>query len=236
MQSAVQLSEGTEIPHSDAPQRRAKLFVVGQGTVASVSVSDEDASAPDASAQADAAVSGKPSDAGAADDADADVTEPSMDVSGSCPVQISLQTVSYGSGDEAQEDFAPNNVGAIWITKRDGDQETFVRTVVAWGPTYFDQALTWISQTRGNLVDTVTLPTRPGHMRAVEASWDCRNTMERLVAAGTYYVNFEFTEVESQGPVLSGERALSIELGDKPSEVTRAPQGYFGEIRVKAGQ
>jgi hypothetical protein len=234
MTSAIELSQGTEIPKSDAPRRRAKVLVLGAPSDHSLGdASLADAEACDAASAA--AASGKPVDAGAAhDDTDADVLEARDTLPGSCRVEITLQTLSYGSGDEAEDDYAPNNVGAIWITKRAGDRDVFVRSVVAWGPTYFDQALTWIDQTRGNLVDTVTLPTRPGHMRAVEASWDCRNTMQRLVAAGTYDVSFEFTEVEAQGPVLTGERALTLELGDKPTEVVRAPQGYFGEIRVKA--
>lgn len=168
-----------------------------------------------------------------ADLADAGPLEPPpRDVSGSCPVEISVSTRSYGSGDEAQDDYAPRNVGAIWISTPD---DRFVRTVAAWGPTYFDHALMWIEQSEGSLVDAVTLPTRSSHMRPVEVSWDCRNTSQQLVAAGEYRVNIEFTEVEAQGPALTGERALSVRLGAGPSEQVRAPAGFFGEVRLRVG-
>lgn len=167
-------------------------------------------------------------------DAGAPAARDEDDVARSCPVRITVATRSYGSGDEAQDDYAPRNVGAIWISTSADNR--FVRTVAAWGPTYFDHALTWIEQSEGSLVDAVTLPTRSTHMRPVEVSWDCRDEKQQLVAAGSYRVNLEFTEAEMQGPVLAGERALALELGAGAKELVRAPMGFWGEIRVTAGK
>ena len=121
-----------------------------------------------------------------------------------CPNVLS-RTRTYGTGDQNQDDYAPRNVGAIWISSVEGDR--FVRTLAAWGPMYFDHALMWIDHSEGSLIDAVTLSTRANHERAVEASWDCRDQARQLVAAGGYRVNIEFTEAELQGPALTRARA-----------------------------
>jgi hypothetical protein len=97
-------------------------------------------------------------------------------------------------------------------------------------------ALMWIDQSEGSLVDAITLPTRSNHQQPVEASWDCRDQSQQLVAAGTYRVNIEFTEAEHQGPALTGGRAATVQLGTGPSELTRQPSGSFGEIRITLGE
>jgi len=170
----------------------------------------------------------------AASEADAGEDEPAPDVASSCPVRITLNTRTYGTGDELQDDYAPRNVGAIWISSLDGDR--FVRTVAAWGPMYFDHALMWIDHSEGSLVDAVTLPTRSSHARPVEATWDCRDHEQQLVAAGGYRVNIEFTEAEVQGPALTRERAPIVQLGAGATEIVRAPQSFFGEIRITSGK
>jgi hypothetical protein len=81
-------------------------------------------------------------------------------------------------------------------------------------------------------VDAVSAATRADHERTVEADWDCRDNKQQLVAKGDYRLNSEFTEAEAQGPLLTGDRALTFHVGAKAVELVRAAEGSFGEIRV----
>jgi hypothetical protein len=150
-----------------------------------------------------------------------------------CPVHVSLTTKSYGTGNNDDDDYAPNNVGAIWITDPDG---TFVRTIAAWGPNYWSFAETWVKQSNGSRVDIVSGATRRNHDQPVEADWDCRNKDRLRVPPGAYLVNLEFAESETQGPLLSGESALRFEIGPAAHGVTRDASGSFGSIEIVVAQ
>lgn len=163
-------------------------------------------------------------------DASAPEREPQPSAAGhGCPLQVSVATRSYGTGDESQDDYAPRNVGAIWISAR---ERGFVRTIALWGPGYFEYAETWLRESQGSRVDITTMPTRATHARDVAAEWDCRDAQGELVAAGNYQLNVEFTEAEMQGPLLSGDAGIDFELGDAAGEVAREQEGFFGAIRI----
>jgi hypothetical protein len=168
-------------------------------------------------------------------DDDAGITQPATpganrgDGLRGCPVHVSVVTKTYGTGDESEDDYAPRNVGAVWVTTPSG---AFVRTITAWGPGYWEFAQTWLMQSQGSRVDIMTTATRSNHQRPVEANWDCRDSDLKLVAAGSYRMNFEYTEAEHQGPLLTGDRALSFELGKDAARVDREPMGFFGPISI----
>jgi hypothetical protein len=153
----------------------------------------------------------------------------SGDESAGCPVHVSVTTMTYGTGNEDDDDYAPNNVGAIWVTDESG---TFVRTVTAWGPNYWNYAATWVKESKGSRVDITTSATRKSHLTPVAADWDCRDSARTLVAAGGYRMNVEFTEAEHQGPLLSGDTALSFRVGTDARGSERQPSGMFGAVTV----
>lgn len=150
-----------------------------------------------------------------------------------CPIHVSVATESYGTGNNDADDYAPNNVGAIWITDANG---AFVRTIAVWGPNYWQFAATWVKQSGGSRVDIVAGATRRNHAKNVEAEWDCRDKQLALVSPGSYRLNVEFTEVEEQGPLLSGDSSLSFVVGPKASDVMRAPGDSFGLIRLSVAE
>lgn len=147
-----------------------------------------------------------------------------------CPLHVSVTTSSYGTGNHDDDDYAPNNVGAIWITTASG---SFVRTIAVWGPTYWEFATNWVQQAKGSRVDVMTAATRKNHDKPVEASWDCRDKSLQLVAAGSYYLNAEFAETEEVSRVLTGAMALAFEIGASADAVAREPGAGFGRIELR---
>jgi hypothetical protein len=182
---------------------------------------------PDAGADREAGA------AAAGESGDSSVSPAQSDDVRGCPVHVSLITKSYGTGNNDDDDYAPNNVGAIWITDPAG---TFVRTIAAWGPNYWSFAETWLKQSNGSRVDIVSGATRRNHEQPVEADWDCRNKDRLRVPAGAYRVNVEFAESEEQGPLLTGDAALPFEIGPAAHGVTRDPSGAFGSIDLVVAQ
>jgi hypothetical protein len=45
-------------------------------------------------------------------------------------------------------------------------------------------------------------------------------------------LNVEFAEAEMQGPLLSGDKAITFQIGPGAAAVVRAARGSFGEIRI----
>jgi hypothetical protein len=146
-----------------------------------------------------------------------------------CPVHVSVTTYSYGTGNHDDDDYAPNNVGAIWITTTAGN---FVRTVAAWGPNYWEFATNWVKQSNGSRVDIVAGATRKNHQNAIEADWDCRDKNLQPVPLGHYRLNVEFAETEDQSRSLTGAQALEFEIGPSAQARAAAPAGSFGPITL----
>jgi hypothetical protein len=203
-------------------------------------VAPERAAGPKADGNADAALpdihdAAHPQDALAAvPDAslERDATNPPGMSSGSggCPVHVSVTTYSYGTGNHDDDDYAPNNVGAVWVTTAAG---AFVRTLAAWGPNYWEFAVTWVQQSNGSRVDIVAGATRKNHNQPIEADWDCRDKNLQTVPAGQYLLNVEFAETEHVARSLIGGRALSFEIGPSAKSLSVAPGEAFGSIAVR---
>jgi len=120
-------------------------------------------------------------------------------------------------------EYAPKNVGAVWIT--DG-QGAFVKTLELWAAKRAKHLVQWNAASGANIVDAVTGATRKNH-GAHEASWDGTNVAGLPVSDGEYQVQVEFTEWNSSssgnppGPYTSipfsrGPAPLEILLPDVP--------------------
>src|SRR5262245_54244406 len=81
---------------------------------------------------------------------DVDAAAPGGDVapspSAAC-ARIEATTISY------RGEFAPNNIGAIWITTSSG---AFVRTLEVWGSKRLEHAVAWLASSNGDDVDAIT--------------------------------------------------------------------------------
>ena len=145
--------------------------------------------------------------------ADGDVVEPAA----SACARVEVTTISY------RGEYAPENVGAIWITTASG---AFVRTLDVWGSKRLKHAVAWLASSNGNDVDAVTGATRKsagGHVVA----WDCRDAQGVKVAPGAYVANVEFTEENSSedsppGPhrLLPFDVASSVSAASAPDDAT----------------
>lgn len=137
--------------------------------------------------------------------------------SASACARVEVTTISY------RGEYAPENVGAIWITTASG---AFVRTLDVWGSKRLKHAVAWLASSNGNDVDAVTGATRKsagGHVVA----WDCRDAQGAKVAPGAYVVNLEFTEENSSedsppGPhrLLPFDVASSVSAASAPDDAT----------------
>lgn len=143
---------------------------------------------------------------------------------GPCSVAVTVTTVSYDG------EFAPKNVGAVWITREDG---RFVRTLEVWGRKRIEHAVAWIAATDGNDVDAVTGATRKRH-GTHSLEWNCRDADGAEAAPGRYVLNVEFSEDNSaegepEGPV----RAVDFETVAGSSEVVVPDDANFEGITIR---
>jgi hypothetical protein len=126
---------------------------------------------------------------------------------------LQLTTKSYGGH------YAPDNVGAIWITRADG---TFVRTLEAWGTKRLRNAVAWRKASQGNVVDAITGATRQAHGTHT-ASWACE-------ADGAYVVHVELTEEDSaQGEPAGPHREIAFDTS-VPGDVAAADDATYTSI------
>jgi len=89
--------------------------------------------------------------------------------------------------------YAPDNVGAIWISDASGK---FVKTLQVWGTIRLGNATAWTSVSFSNTVDAVTGATRHSH-GPLQATWDCTDLQRAPVANGAYKVNITFAESDA---------------------------------------
>lgn len=118
---------------------------------------------------------------------------------------------------EAGGRYAPDNVGAIWITDGGG---RFVKTLNVWAKRRRKYLERWIADTsaaglRQNLVDAVSTASRSGHGTHL-ARWNCTDASRNVVPDGSYHVCFELTDDNRAGPV----DCVRFDKGSTPSTVT----------------
>ena len=114
-------------------------------------------------------------------------------------------------------EYAPKNVGAVWIVDEQG---AFVKTLDIWAAKRAKHLVKWNGASGANVVDAVTGATRKSH-GAHESSWDGTNLAGAPVPQGEYQVRVEFTEWNSSsagnppGPTLS----IPFLRGPAPQEI-----------------
>ncbi len=112
-------------------------------------------------------------------------------VAAACQMTFTVTTVSYGG------DYAPGNIGAIWIADTN---KKFVKTLKLWAAQRVYYLTTWVPTTKSNKVDAVTSATQYSHT-ARKATWDCSGVDRQPVPPGTYRVYAEYTESRGMGKI-----------------------------------
>lgn len=102
-------------------------------------------------------------------------------------IQISVTTVSY------RGEYAPENVGAIWIADESG---ALVRTLETWGSKRFKNAVAYRAVARADEIDVVSGATRKSS-GAHTVTWDRRDYRGAPVEGESFLLNVEFTEDDS---------------------------------------
>lgn len=137
--------------------------------------------------------------------------------------RVEVTTISY------RGEYAPENVGAIWITTASG---AFVRTLDVWGSKRLKHAVAWLASSNGNDVDAVTGATRKSAGGRVVA-WDCRDAAGAKVAPGAYVVHVEFTEENSSEDSPPGpHRLLPFDVASAVSAASAPDEAAFSGLRV----
>jgi hypothetical protein len=113
----------------------------------------------------------------------------------SCTLSVTVTTTAPGGN------YAPRNVGAIWIADSSGK---FVKSLEVWGRQRLSRVVAWNSATRaagvaGNTVDAITSATLSSH-RTHKETWNCTDYNEATVPDGTYRVYFEVADSNGGGP------------------------------------
>ncbi len=116
-----------------------------------------------------------------------------------------VRTTEYGGN------FAPRNVGAIWIETAGG---AFVRTLETWGVMQLKHLYRFQESSDGNTADAVTSATLLTH-ETHEAVWDFRDSWGCPVEQGSYALLVETTDHNYPGEWTS----IPFELGAAPVEI-----------------
>jgi hypothetical protein len=133
-------------------------------------------------------------------------------------LELAFTTVSFGG------EYAPDNVGAAWITDDGG---AFVKTLEVWAAKRVRYLARWRDVSGENIVDAITGASWSGH-GAHELVWDMTDTAGREVPNGTYRVNLEFTERNGSGPFVDHAFTKSSQA----STSTPADTPYFAAQRL----
>lgn len=139
-------------------------------------------------------------------------------------VKAQWRTRTYGG------EYSDKNIGAAWIETEAGG---FVRTLIVWGEVRRDNLVAWNAKSDGDVVDAVTSATRGSH-RTNAVSWDLRDANGQTVGAGSYLLQFEFTEDDSNKGADPGPRlAVPFVVGAGDS-VTVMKSGNYRDVSVLA--
>jgi hypothetical protein len=178
--------------------------------------------ATDASVAMDAA---KPPPVDAASDADAgsmiaDAAAPSVDAGPSAPLVFSVTTVAQGG------EFAPKNVGAIWIEDASG---AWVKTLAVWAgvSTRFLTSYCAANKT-GNKMDAITSATLAAH-KTHQVTWDLTGADHKVVADGDYNVLVECTDHNGTGKLLT----VPFHKAQAPMMSMPADTPYFHALELR---
>jgi hypothetical protein len=147
-------------------------------------------------------------------------TPPPTGPAAACQLSFQVTTVTFGG------DYAPRNVGAIWIADGAGK---FVKSLVVWGRRRLSHLTRWESASGGNTVDAVTSASASSHSTRM-ATWNCNGLDGKPVPGGSYVVNVEFTEQNAFGRMMMPVPFMS---GGAPVDVSPPDQANFKGIHLK---
>lgn len=150
----------------------------------------------------------------------ADAASPAVDAGPSAPLVFSVTTSSQDG------EFAPKNIGAIWIEDSSG---AWVKTLAVWAgvSTRFLTSYCAANKT-GNKVDAITSATLSAH-KTHEATWDLTGADHKVVADGDYSVLVEATDHNGTGKLLT----VPFHKADAPMMTAPADTPYFHGIELR---
>jgi hypothetical protein len=105
-------------------------------------------------------------------------------------LSVTFTTVSFGG------QYAPKNVGAVWITD---SNNKFVKTLELWAAKRSKYLVQWKASSGGNVVDAVTSATKSSHGMHTD-KWNGTDVNHNVVPDGNYHLHIEFTEQDGPGP------------------------------------
>ena len=124
------------------------------------------------------------------------------------PVEITVETSSYGGR------YQPRNIGALWITTADGE---YLRTLAVWALIRQRYLITWSGDSGGDKSDAMTAATLKTHTSHA-VMWDRSDVSGNIWEEGDYILHAEVTEDDGFGretslPFTIGEGAKSFDAG-----------------------
>ncbi len=163
-------------------------------------------------------------DTGPPDRVDAFPTDAGYPLPGAC-LGVVVTTVT------ADEDYAPRNIGVIWIQTTG---KKFVKTLRLWASRRVSHLVEWNAVTAAaglsrNKVDAVSSATASTH-RTYTAGWNCTDAAKMNVPDGMYEVCFEMTEWNAYEsgdthvdcvPFTKGRERYRLEPPDEPTFANR---------------
>jgi hypothetical protein len=107
--------------------------------------------------------------------------------SGPCDFTFNVTTVT------ARGQFAPKNVGALWIEDSGGK---FVKSLEVWGGQRLPNLTSWVNVSGNNKVDAVTSATHGSH-GPHSGHWNCSDVNKASVVNAGYQACVSFTESDT---------------------------------------
>jgi hypothetical protein len=139
-----------------------------------------------------------------------------------CHLTFTVTTVTFNG------DYAPDNVGVIWIADAN---DKFVKTLKVWAAKRRTYLETWKKASGGNIVDAVTGATAGSHA-ARNVTWNCTDVKGQIVPDGIYRVRAQFTEEETNGKLMT---PIEFTKDGSPVDLTPPAQTSFKLIHLQVG-
>jgi hypothetical protein len=142
--------------------------------------------------------------------------------SGGMPAGVSSLTFSVLTKVIGGE-YAPRNVGAIWITNSSG---TFVKTLELWARQRLVYLKLFQQQTNRNSVDAVSSATLTSH-RVHNATWNLKDVTGNVVPDGMYNIVIETSDHDTVS------HTIPFMKGSAPVTLTPADTANYAQMSIK---
>jgi flagellar hook assembly protein FlgD len=138
-------------------------------------------------------------------------------------LSFTIRTVSYGG------EYAPRNVGAIWITN--ATSNLFVKSIKVWASEHRSALVKWMASSGNNTTGAITSATITSHQLHT-VSWNGTNVSNAQVADGDYKVNVEFAEHSGTTSNPGKYKYLTFTKGPSAVDQTPANETYFTNMHL----